>query len=164
VFLAEAAVVAGRTACRVQSIPRKLRGLAAISLTLLLGILLSADAAGSEPVWSYKLYPGPERSHSELAVVQMGDAHKAEFNGRPVSSGDWTEVHLLPGEYTIRWQVRFSVNPFGDTSGFALGGVRGKVRLEAGRTYRIRAERMKGPYVWIEDSASGAVIVGNRVP
>ena len=144
------------------------RFVAAISLVPFVGLLLTACATAPAPVWSYKLYPGPERPVTELAVVRMGDASAAEFNGRPVARRDWTEVHLLPGEYTVRWQVVFGVSVLIEPSGYATGGWEARVPLEAGQTYRLRADRTTGHgyrmFFWIEDVATGAVVAGTRKP
>lgn len=142
--------------------------MAAISRAPLFGLLLAACATAPGPVWSYKLYPGPERPVTELAVVRMGEASAAEFNGRPVSSRDWTEVHLLPGEYTVRWQAGFGVSVLIEPSGYATGGRESRVCLDAGQTYRLRADRTTGHgyrmFFWIEDVATGAVVAGTRKP
>jgi len=139
-----------------------------LSHAMLLGILLAACATGPEPVHSYKLYTGPVRPLAELAVVQLGDAYDTEFNGRPVSRRDWSEVHLLPGEHTIRWQAEFGVSVMIEPSGFASRGREAGVQLEAGKVYRLRADRTTGPgyrtYLWIQEASTGAVVAGTRKP
>ncbi len=128
----------------------------------------SACASGPEPVHSYKLYPGQTRPVSELAVVQMGDAGAAEFNGRPVYRQDWSDVHLLPGKHEIRWQTEFGVSVMIEPSGFATHGRRFTVELDAGEVYSLRSGRTTGPgyrvFFWIEEASTGAVIAGTRKP
>ena len=135
---------------------------------MLLCIVASACATGPEEVHSYKLYAGPERPLETLAVVQLGDADAAEFNGRLVTRGDWSEVHLLPGEHVIRWQTEFGVSVMIEPSGFATRSTEVIAQLEAGRVYRLRADRTKGlgyrAYLWIEDASTGAVVAGTRKP
>jgi hypothetical protein len=138
------------------------------SCAVLLCIVASACATGPEEVHSYKLYAGPERPLETLAVVQLGNADAAEFNGRLVTRGDWSEVHLLPGEHVIRWQTEFGVSVTIEPSGFATRGTEVTAQLEAGRVYRLRADRTTGPgyraYLWIEDASTGAVVAGTRKP
>lgn len=135
---------------------------------VLLGIVASACATAPEEVHPYKLYPGPERPLAELAVVKLGNAVAAEFDSRLVMRGDWSEVHLLPGEHTIRWQAEFGVSVMIEPSGFATRGSQVVAQLEAGQVYRLRAERTTGPgyraYLWIEDASTGAVLAGMRRP
>jgi hypothetical protein len=156
--------VAGSAGCGVQS---RFTSPAAILLGLLFCILLSACAT-TEPVRPYKLYPGPERQLAELAVVQMGQAGAAEFNGRPVSRRDWSEVHLLPGEHTVRWLTQFGASVMVEPSGFATGGAEIRVHLQAGETYRLMADRTTGygyrMYFWIENATTGTVVAGTRKP
>jgi hypothetical protein len=138
------------------------------SCAVLLCIVASACATAPEEAHPYKLYAGPERPLEELAVVQLGNADAAEFNGRLVTRGDWSEVHLLPGEHVIRWQTEFGVSVMIEPTGFATYGTEMTAQLEAGRVYRLRADRTKGvgyrAYLWIEDASTGAVVAGTRKP
>jgi hypothetical protein len=146
----------------------KIFSLTVRSCAVLLCIVASACATAPEEVHSYKLYPGPERPLEALVVVRLGNAYAAEFNGRLVTRGDWSEVHLLPGEHTIRWQTEFGVSVTIEPSGFATRGTEVIVQLEAGRVYRLSADRTKGrgyrTYLWIEDASTGAVVAGARIP
>jgi len=139
-------------------------------LLVVLGLtaLLAACASGPRETHVYKLYPGSARPAAALAIVRLGDAGRAEFDGRPASSRDWTEVHLLPGEHRIRWQSEFGVSVMIEPSGFATGGNEAAVTLVAGHVYTLRADRTTGTgyriYLWIRDETSGDVIAGKPKP
>ena len=141
-----------------------LRG--ATAMLVLAAVALHGCAA--QPVAPYKAYRGPERSISELAVVRFGDANAAEFDGEVIERTDWSEVQLLPGEHAIRWQTEFLVSVLVEPSGFAAGGNAQVVRLAAGHTYTLKADRTTGPgyqtYFWIRDDADGRVIAGMPKP
>lgn len=130
------------------------------------GALVAACA--TKPAPAFKLYPGPERGDSELAIVRLGDAGAAEFDGRLAAQGDWSEVRLLPGEHTIRWQTEFGVSVMIEPSGFATGGNEATVTLEAGHVYTLKADRTTGPgyrmFFWIRDNTAQRVIAGDPKP
>jgi hypothetical protein len=117
---------------------------------------------------SYKLYPGPERPIFELAVVRLADAGITEVDGREATHGDWTEVHVLPGTHTIRWEREFLVSVLVEGSGFATGGDSAELELEAGHVYALRADRTTGPgyrmYFWIVDETTREVVAGTPKP
>lgn len=117
---------------------------------------------------SYKLYPGPARPLSELAVVRLDDASIAEFDGRVAERTDWADVQLLPGKHQIRWQREFGASVTVEPSGFATGGNSAEVTLEAGHVYALRADRSYGlgyeMYFWISDETTGRVIAGAPKP
>jgi hypothetical protein len=133
-----------------------------------LAALLMACASGPRETHAYKLYPGPARPATELAIVQMGDAGAATFDGRVASAGDWTEVHLLPGEHSVRWQTEFLVSVMVEPGGFATGGNEALVTLAAGRVYSLRADRTTGPgyrmYFWIRDETTREIVAGEPLP
>ena len=130
--------------------------------------LLAACASGPLETHAYKLYPGPVRPAAGLAIVRMGDAGRAEFDGRPASGRDWTEVHLLPGEHTIRWQSGFGVSVMIEPGGFATGSSEARVTLAAGHLYSLRADRTTGhgyqTFLWIRDDTTGENIAGEPKP
>lgn len=119
-----------------------------------LAALLAPFASGAVE-FAYKLYPGPARPQTELAIVRMGDAHLAWFNGRPASSKDWVEVQLLPGEHVIRWKIREVDTGWDTPVGFPIRAV-----LEAGHVYTLRADPRlfrsdpppeRSELFWVED-------------
>ena len=133
-----------------------------------LSVSLVAACASTPETHAYKLYPGPARPAVQLAIVRMDDAMAAEFDGRPVSASDWTEVQLLPGEHEIRWATEFGVSVMVDPRMFVTGGHEARVMLAAGHLYSLRADRTKGPgyemYFWIVDDTAGQVIAGTPKP
>ena len=139
-----------------------------VLVVLGLTALLATCASGPRETHAYKLYPGPTRPAAELAIVRMGDAGRAEFDGRAASSRDWTEVHLLPGEHKIRWQSEFGVSVMIEPSGFATGGNAARVTLAAGHIYSLRADRTTGRgyriYLWIRDETTRETIAGEPKP
>lgn len=116
----------------------------------------------------YKLYPGPQRSAQELAIVRLVEVQGARFDGLAASRGDWGEVHLLPGEHQVEWGEEFGVSVMIEPSGFASGSSSEKVDLEAGHSYTLKADRTTGHgyrmYFWIEDDTTGRVLAGTRKP
>lgn len=127
-----------------------------------------ACATSPRETQPYKLYPGPVRPAAEFAIVQMGDAGAAEFDGRAASARDWTEVHLLPGEHRIRWQTEFGVSAMVDPAMFVTGGNEASVTLAAGHVYSLRADRTTGPgyrlFFWITDDTSREIVAGEPKP
>jgi len=130
--------------------------------------LLLGCAGRSTETIAYKLYPGPLRTPSEIAIVRLGDAYTLEIDGRPVSQVDWTEVHVLPGTHVLRWQTEFLVSAMIEPTGFATGGREAVVALEAGHVYVVRADRTTGAgyrmFFWIEEADSGRVVAGKAKP
>ena len=139
------------------------RTVAFISLTSLLLV-----ACAALPETPYKLYPGPVQPDSDIAIVRLGDAGAAKFDGRIAARGDWSEVLLLPGEHLIEWQTEFGVSVLVEPSGFATGGNEAKVMLVAGHVYTLRADRTTGPgyrmFFWIRDDTTQQVIAGTPKP
>lgn len=115
----------------------------------------------------YKLYPGPERPDSELATLAFGDrVYTMEVDGLKVSSGDYSEVKLLPGEHRINWGATFGVSVMVNPAMFDRADAEQVVKLAAGHRYRVQADRTTGAgyrmFVWIEDAASGEVVAGQK--
>jgi hypothetical protein len=137
-----------------------------LGLTVLL--IVAVGACASLPDASYKIYPGPVRPTAEIAVVRLGDVGAAEFDGRRAFRRDWSEVHLPPGEHTIRWQTEFGVSVLVEPSGFATGGDEATVNLVAGHTYTLRSDRTTGPgyrmYFWIWDDTAQNTVAGTPKP
>jgi len=146
--------------------PRMRRIRATPYLAMLAGMLLCACAA--LPETSYKLYPGLVRAPTEIAIVRLGDAGVAMFDGRIARRGDWGEVQLLPGEHTIVWQTEFTVSAMVEPSGFAYGGREEKIMLHAGHVYTLKADRTTGRgyrmYFWVRDETTQRVVAGTPKP
>jgi hypothetical protein len=120
------------------------------------------------PDATYKLYPGPARPASDIAIVRLGDAGVAEFDGRVAERTDWSGVQLAPGKHAIRWQTEFGVSVLVEPSGFATGGNEAQVELIAGHVYTLRADRTTGPgyrmFFWIRDETAQQVVAGVPKP
>jgi len=120
---------------------------------------------------AYKLYPGPLRPAAEIAVVRLERVYSVDFNGRPVSRRDWSEVHLPPGSHLIRWHRRAPVGTVTIEPGGMAAGGSDKVALAPGKIYVLRSAHVPNPdvggyetFVWMEDAATGAVVAGTRHP
>ena len=128
--------------------------------------LLYSDDSGRHHV--YKLYPGPERPQSEIATVKLVSAYYAQIDGLMVSSGEYRQAVLLPGEHEIHWGQWFAVSVMVDPDMFSEGGLTAVVNLEAGHTYELHADRTHGhgyrKYFWITDAATGDVVAGEKKP
>jgi len=119
---------------------------------------------------SYKRYPGPLRPSTEVAVVRLERVYSLDFNGRPVSRHDWSEVHLPPGVHLIRWRRAPAATMTIEPGGLAAGGLE-RVVLAPGKTYVLRSAHVANPaagghetFVWMEDAADGEVVAGTRNP
>jgi hypothetical protein len=128
--------------------------------------LLYSDTSGRQQV--YKLYPGPKRPQSEIALVKFDSAYYAQIDGLMVDRGDYERIALLPGEHEIHWGQWFAVSVLVDPDMFSEGAHTAVVNLEAGHTYELHADRTHGhgyrKYFWITDAASGAVVAGEKKP
>ena len=150
--------------------PPRFRILQALRTLVILGLaaLPMACASGPRATQAYKLYPGPVQPAAEIAIVRMGDAGAAEFDGRRASARDWTEVHLLPGEHRIRWQTEFGVSAMVNPAMFVTGGNEASVTLAAGHVYSLRADRTTGPgyrmFFWITDDTTRGIVAGEPKP
>ncbi len=116
-----------------------------------------------------KLYPGPVRLDSDIAIVRLGDADTAKFDGRVAARQDWSEVHLLPGEHSIELKTfLFGVSVMIEPSGFATGGNGAKIMLMAGHVYTLKADRTTGNnyrlFFWIVDNTDQQVVAGTPKP
>ena len=131
-------------------------------------VVLSGCAMSPTVTHAYKLYPGPERPPAEIAIVRMGDAMAARFDGRPVSRADWREVQLLPGPHDIEWYTEFVASVMVAPAGFIPGSAAERLTLEPGHTYVLRAGRTHGwsieRYFWIVDDTTRQVVAGTPVP
>jgi hypothetical protein len=131
-------------------------------------VCVALVACASLPQATYKLYPGPARAPAEIAVVRLGDANAAEFDGRVALRRDWSEVQLLAGTHAVKWQTEFGVSAMLEPSGFVTGDAAYEVELLAGHTYTLKADRMKGStrqmFFWLRDETTGAVVAGSPKP
>jgi|GEM_PF-1552752 len=116
----------------------------------------------------YKLYPGKRLPTSELAILLLGDIPSITVNGFSVSKTDYQEVHLLPGLQALTWRKAFGFSVMVEPSMIKEVERALEVRLKAGQTYKLFADRTTGQgyrfYFWIADMSSGEVIGGSKKP
>jgi hypothetical protein len=116
----------------------------------------------------YKLYPGKRLPTSELAILILGDTPSVTVNGLSVFKTDYQEVHLLPGLQKLAWRKVFGFSVMVEPSMTKEAERALEVRLKAGHTYKLFADRTTGHgyqfYFWIADTASGEVIGGTKKP
>lgn len=88
---------------------------------------------------AYQVHPGPPLPDAEVAVVMLGDAAVARFDGLTAVRGDWTEVRLRPGPHRIEWatDVPEASSPLADLA-WLSHAMRFEAVLEAGHTYSLR--------------------------
>jgi hypothetical protein len=116
----------------------------------------------------YKLYPGPELPDSDVATLVFGEGvYAVEIDGLKVSSSDYGEIKLTPGEHHIRWGATFLISVMVNASGFDRIETGNDANLVAGHTYTIHADRTTGygyrMYLWVEDTETGEVIAGTKI-
>lgn len=133
-------------------------------LVLLIGLL---SACATTPREVYRDYSGTDLPETSLATVELGNAVWAKFNDLHIDGAKYSAVKLLPGTYRIEYSATFAVSFLVDPRMRVSRAVSASVALEAGRTYRLRADRTYGPgftmYFWIED-AQGNVVIGTKKP
>jgi hypothetical protein len=134
-------------------------------LALIFSCLLGC---GTPTTATYKLYPGPTRPVSEIAILELYNASSIVVDGMRVSHGDYSSVHLSPGGHNIQWTSVHGVSVLVESSGFAQGQSSHIVTLEKGHRYRLRSDRTTGHgyviYHWIEDTDTGEVLGGHKKP
>lgn len=132
-------------------------------------VLISLSACGSHHSQHvYKLYPGPDLPDSDVATLVFGEGvYAVEIDGLKVSSSDYGEIKLTPGEHYIRWGATFLVSVMVNASGFDRAETDNVTNLLAGHTYTIQADRTTGHgyrmYLWIEDALTGEVVAGTKI-
>jgi hypothetical protein len=135
-------------------------------IIIIFSMLLSGCATPTSAV--YKLYPGPTKSQSEIATLELYNASSVVIDGLNVSHGDYAVVHLLPGDHHLTWTSVHGVSVLIEPSMFAHKDSQHEITLEEGHTYRLRSDRTTGHgyriYNWIEDITSGSVIAGTKKP
>jgi len=135
-------------------------------ILIIFALLLSGCATPTSAV--YKLYPGPNKSQSEIAILELHNASSVVIDGLAVSHRDYAVVHLLPGEHQLLWTSVHGVSVLIEPSMFAHQESQHEITFEEGHTYRLRSDRTTGHgysiYNWIEDITSGSVIAGTKKP
>ena len=135
----------------------------------LLLLLILAGCAASVPKGVYRAHYGAVPPESELATLEPGAAYELIIDERYYVSGrKYGTVKLPAGPHRVWWATWFGVSVMVEPSGQAAFGIVSDVSLEAGRTYRLCADRTTGHgyrvYHWIEDRTEGRVLWGEKKP
>lgn len=125
--------------------------------------------SANPPKEAYRAIYRGALSESELAVVDLGAAHKVIIDDQYfVSREKYGTVELPAGAHRIAWMTECASSVMVEPQGFAAYGVVSDVALEAGHAYRLSADRTHGTgyriYHWIEDTTTGRVVFGEKKP
>ena len=124
----------------------------------LAAVAMTVGCAGQvSAVAPYKLYPGPVRPVTELAVVLLKEPQRVAFDGRPTAALDYKEVHLLPGLHWIEWP-KWNEYIIPKRRGWVTSGRMMDVLLEAGHTYVLQEIRDFPRYLSIKDTTTGEIV------
>jgi hypothetical protein len=117
----------------------------------------------------YRGYSGAELAGADLALLDMGKADWIKIDGMHFVHGSkYRFVKLLPGKHNLEWSITFFVSVLVDSRGIVEFCANSTVNFEAGHNYIIQSDRTFGPgyrvYIWIEDTSTGSVLVGEKKP
>ena len=149
----------------------KLTGAQMKRLCIVMLVCEIAGCAGPAPA-VLNAYSGPERADSEIAVIRSVGAAVTMIDGRSIPTHPdpknfyYRDFHVLPGEHEFRvhrvWLASIYVAP----SGFIDASRDFTLKVEAGHTYQVLADRTTGHgyrlYFWVEDAAVKAVVAGEK--
>jgi len=135
-------------------------------LTMLVVFMLGC---ASVPRAAYRGYTGAELPDSSLALLYMGNGGSINIDGMYyVESSDYSIIKLLPGSHRLEWTSAFAVSVMVDPRMIVGVGRKETITLEAGHSYKLRADRTTGygyrVYMWIEDTLTGNVVGGEKKP
>jgi hypothetical protein len=115
----------------------------------------------------YRGYSGREPPETSLATVELGDAAWAKFKDVHVDGQKYSAIKLLPGSYRIAFGRTFATSFLVSPTMSASRAVHYSVKLEANRTYRLRADRTYGQgfttNFWIEDAKGNIVFDAKKI-
>ena len=163
---------------------------AAMLRRIAIGLVVMLLSSGCTAI---KAYEGPERSKSEIAVLQAGYSHGGvlailvilphphfkhvtevyEIDGQTNRLGGLgaAEIHIRPGEHTawVRYMRYPDVTLCGGLGGCIPSYEARNISIDftavAGHEYRIPAERIdERNWVWVEDVTTGKVVAGEKPP
>jgi len=134
--------------------------------TLLVVLMFGCASA---PMGTYRAYTGEELSDSSLALLDIGRAASIQIDGMYYIEGsEYSIVKLMPGSHRIEWTNLFGVSVMVDSRGIVAFDLKETIILQAGHLYKLRADRTHGHgyrvYMWIEDTNTGSVVAGNKMP
>jgi hypothetical protein len=123
----------------------------------------------STPKGTYRAYTGEELSDSSLALLDIGRTASIQIDGMYYIEGsEYSTVKLMPGSHRIEWTNLFGVSVMVDSRGIVAFDLKETIILQAGHLYKLRADRTYGHgyrvYMWIEDTNTGSLIAGNKMP
>ena len=134
---------------------------------LLMAVILLLAACSTHD-YVYRMYGGPERPDTEVAVLKLGDAMGVRIDGREIAHSDYSTVKLAPGSHRIEWACEYWVSVMIEPSGFGHSSASGELELKAGHVYVLRCDRTTGPgyqtFEWIFDETGGLVVAGSAKP
>ena len=134
--------------------------------TLLVVIMFGC---ASVPKGSYRAYIGEDLPDSSLALLDIRRAGSVQIDGMYYIEGsEYSMVKLLPGSHRIEWTNLFGISFMVDSRGIVAFDLKETITLQAGHIYKLRADRTHGHgyrvYMWIEDTNTGSVVAGNKMP
>ncbi|MBI3810876.1 MAG: hypothetical protein HY283_01535 [Nitrospirae bacterium] len=101
-----------------------------------------------------KMYPGPERTRDQIAVLEIGAVTVYTLDGEGVKIAGRNKLQILPGEHVLR--ASHNMGDYGPMP------VTYTFMAEAGHAYRFDADYRIGRTLswrpWIKDAASGMII------
>jgi hypothetical protein len=121
-----------------------IRGL--LLLTIVAGCVSIPERVGKPR--SREIYRMPQAvplQRSSLALLELGDVDWIQLDTLRIDHTEYGAVELPPGEYCIEMGKLFGVSVLVDPRMWVEHTAMGKVRVEAGRTYRLAADRTTGP-------------------
>jgi hypothetical protein len=135
-------------------------------ITLLVVLMFGCASA---PKGTYRAYTGEELSDSSLALLDIGRAASIQIDGMYYIEGsEYSIVKLMPGSHRIEWTNLFGISVMVDSRGIVAFDLKETIILQAGHLYKLRADRTHGHgyrvYMWIEDTSTGSVVAGNKMP
>jgi hypothetical protein len=135
-------------------------------LTLLVVFMFGC---ASVPKGSYRAYTGEDSPDTSLALLEIGRAGSVQIDGMYYIEGsEYSMVKLMPGSHRIEWTKLFGISVMVDPRGIVAFELKETIILQAGHIYKLRADRTHGHgyrvYMWIEDTSTGSVVVGNKMP
>lgn len=126
----------------------------------------------SPPRDVYRAYTGPELSETSLALLDLGkpsSVSSVQIDGMYyLEVYDYSLVKLLPGPHRLVWHDSFGVSVLVDTRMSVEFALKAAIDMQAGHTYRLCKDRTTGKnyraYMWIEDTTTGNVVAGEKMP
>lgn len=134
----------------------------------LIATLLSTSGCATLLKEVYRGYSGPELPDASVATVELGNVSWARIDGLNIDRQKFAGVKVLPDVHRVEWGRTFGMSFLVDPRMRVEYQDMATVMLDAGRTYRLQADRTYGRcyrvYFWIEDAVDGNVVSGTKKP